>query len=136
MPDFESHQEDKEVLQNDQQLKALLRATSSIAVIGIKGVETEDAFRVPLYLQQQGYRIIPVNPKWEKSWVNELIVISTPLRPRAFLWTSSTFFEPQRTSPSTWMKFSECRRLRKPCGCSLGYTMVPLRPGCVQRAFL
>ena len=66
MPDFKSHQEDKEELQNDQQLKALLRATSSIAVIGIKGVETEDAFRVPLYLQQQGYRIIPVNPKWEK----------------------------------------------------------------------
>ena len=66
MPDFKSHREDKEEFQNDQQLAALLRSTSSIAVIGIKGVETEDAFRVPLYLQEQGYRIIPINPKWEQ----------------------------------------------------------------------
>ncbi|MAJ61041.1 MAG: hypothetical protein CBC48_14420 [bacterium TMED88] len=61
-----SHLEDKEEFQNEQKLEALLRATSCIAVIGIKAVETEDAFRVPLYLQEQGYRIIPINPKWEE----------------------------------------------------------------------
>ena len=66
MSESKSHLEDKEDFQNNQQLKALLQATSSIAVIGIKGVETEDAFRVPLYLQEQGYRIIPINPKWEQ----------------------------------------------------------------------
>ncbi|MDG2050399.1 MAG: CoA-binding protein [Myxococcota bacterium] len=52
--------------QTDAQLKALLQATASIAVVGIKGVETEDAFRVPRYLQRQGYRILPINPKWEQ----------------------------------------------------------------------
>ncbi|MCH2185214.1 CoA-binding protein [Myxococcota bacterium] len=57
---------DQEEFQNDQQLEMILRATSTIAVIGIKGVETEDAYRVPLYLQEHGYRIIPINPKWEQ----------------------------------------------------------------------
>ena len=52
--------------QTDAQIKALLQATASIAVVGIKGVETEDAFRVPRYLQRQGYRILPINPKWEQ----------------------------------------------------------------------
>ena len=35
----------------------------TIAVVGIKAGENDDAFRVPRYLQQQGYRILPVSPK-------------------------------------------------------------------------
>ena len=41
----------------------MLAAARTIAVVGIKDRESEDAFRVPHYLQQQGYRIVPVNPK-------------------------------------------------------------------------
>jgi predicted CoA-binding protein len=47
----------------DDELAALLAAANTIAVVGIKDDESEDAFRVPRYLQQQGYRIVPVNPK-------------------------------------------------------------------------
>lgn len=54
-------------MDNDQKISdeitALLRATRTIAVIGIKDGEAEDAFRVPQYLQQVGYRIVPINPK-------------------------------------------------------------------------
>ena len=41
----------------------LLRRAHTIAVLGIKAGERDDAFRVPRYLQQQGYRILPVSPK-------------------------------------------------------------------------
>jgi predicted CoA-binding protein len=47
----------------DETLKALLQATSSIAVVGIKGDPNEDAHRVPRYMQEHGYRILPVSPK-------------------------------------------------------------------------
>jgi len=49
--------------QSDDELRALLSSARSIAVVGIKDHESEDAYRVPRYLQQQGYRIVPVNPK-------------------------------------------------------------------------
>jgi len=47
----------------DSELEALLRETHSIAVVGAKDLESEDAYRIPQYLQAHGYRIIPVNPK-------------------------------------------------------------------------
>ena len=49
--------------ERDDALAALLAAANTIAVVGIKNDESEDAFRVPRYMQQQGYRIVPVNPK-------------------------------------------------------------------------
>jgi predicted CoA-binding protein len=52
-------------MQSDAELRDLLRRVRSIAVLGIKNGETDDAFRVPRYLQAQGYRIIPINPKLE-----------------------------------------------------------------------
>ena len=57
---------DAGVPQSDEELAALLAATRTIAVVGIKDDESEDAFRVPRYLQQQGYRIVPVNPKLQR----------------------------------------------------------------------
>ena len=48
----------------------LFRDAQTIAVIGIKDHASEDAFRVPEYMQQAGYRIIPVNPKLD-SVLNE-----------------------------------------------------------------
>ena len=35
----------------------------TIAVVGIKDGPSEDAYRIPLYMQAHGYRIVPVNPK-------------------------------------------------------------------------
>jgi predicted CoA-binding protein len=48
---------------DDDALRALLSRVKTIAVLGIKAGESDDAFRVPRYLQQQGYRILPVSPK-------------------------------------------------------------------------
>jgi predicted CoA-binding protein len=49
--------------QADQQLSRLFDEARTIAVVGIKAGEREDAYRVPLYMQSRGYRIVPVNPK-------------------------------------------------------------------------
>lgn len=48
---------------DDRELEALLRNTRTIAVLGIKAGEHEDAFRVPRYMQRHGYAIRPVSPK-------------------------------------------------------------------------
>ena len=49
--------------QEDRDLSQLLSETRTVAVVGIKEGEREDAYRVPLYMQAHGYRIVPVNPK-------------------------------------------------------------------------
>jgi predicted CoA-binding protein len=48
---------------SDRELAELLASARSIAVVGIKAGAGDDAFRVPHYLAQQGYRIVPVNPR-------------------------------------------------------------------------
>lgn len=52
--------------ESDQQLSELLGGAKTIAVLGIKDQESADAYRVPLYLQRAGYRIVPVNPKLDR----------------------------------------------------------------------
>lgn len=52
-----------ESVESDENLKALLESARTVAVVGIKDRESEDAFRIPQYLQRAGYRIVPVNPK-------------------------------------------------------------------------
>ena len=48
-----------------EEIAELLRSVHTMAVVGIKDQPHEDAFRVPQYMQQAGYRILPVNPKLE-----------------------------------------------------------------------
>jgi predicted CoA-binding protein len=50
-------------LHGDRELRELLASTRTIAVLGIKAGENEDAFRVPRYLQRHGFAIRPVSPK-------------------------------------------------------------------------
>ncbi len=50
----------------DSDLRKLLVEVRTIAVVGIKARDDEAAFRVPRYMQRQGYRILPVNPKLER----------------------------------------------------------------------
>jgi hypothetical protein len=50
-------------MQSDAELRDLLRRVRSIAVLGVKAGEDDDAFRVPRYMQAHGYRILPINPK-------------------------------------------------------------------------
>lgn len=53
---------------NDQDTKAkLLDNVKTIAVVGLSSRPTRAGHYVPAYLQQQGYRIIPVNPNLEEA---------------------------------------------------------------------
>jgi predicted CoA-binding protein len=49
--------------ETEEALAQLLGEATTIAVIGIKERPEEDAHRIPLYMQQAGYRIVPINPK-------------------------------------------------------------------------
>ncbi len=51
---------------DDATMRALLERTRTIAVLGLKDGENEESWRVARYLQQHGYRIVPVNPKLER----------------------------------------------------------------------
>ncbi len=48
---------------SDAELHELLRQVRTIAVVGIKSGESDDAYRVPRAMQARGYRIHPVSPK-------------------------------------------------------------------------
>ncbi|GMT42438.1 MAG: CoA-binding protein [bacterium] len=49
---------------NDPELiRKIFGEYSSIAVVGLSGKPDRDSYRVAAYLKDQGYRIIPVNPR-------------------------------------------------------------------------
>lgn len=50
----------------DDQLRELLVSVRTVAVVGIKAGDRDDAYRIPRYMQAHGYRIIPVSPKLER----------------------------------------------------------------------
>ncbi len=45
------------------ELRKIYKETKTIAVVGASGDPTKAAHTIPRYLQRQGFRIIPVNPK-------------------------------------------------------------------------
>lgn len=47
----------------DAQLRQLLEETETIAVVGWSDNEERPSHQVATYLQKQGYRVIPVNPR-------------------------------------------------------------------------
>ena len=53
-------------IETGQALRRLLERVRSIAVVGIKAGAEDDAFRVPRYMQEHGYRILPVSPKLDR----------------------------------------------------------------------
>ena len=44
-------------------VQRILETTKSIAVVGLSDKPDRDSYQVAAYLQRQGYRIIPVNPR-------------------------------------------------------------------------
>ena len=46
-----------------EKLTGIYRGTRTIAVVGASSDESKAAHAIPAYLQQQGYRIRPVNPR-------------------------------------------------------------------------
>jgi len=52
------------VVERDEDLVWILGSSYTVAVLGAHPEESRAAFYVPAYLQRQGYRILPVNPKY------------------------------------------------------------------------
>lgn len=50
----------------DRELRALLGEARTIAVVGLSSREDRPSFDVAAYLQEHGYRVIPVNPREEE----------------------------------------------------------------------
>lgn len=50
-------------MSDDALITDLLRRARTIAVVGLSDKPHRDSYRVAAYLQQAGYRIIPVNPR-------------------------------------------------------------------------
>jgi uncharacterized protein len=46
-----------------QQLLGIYAEATTIAVVGASGDPSKPAHQIPRYLQRQGYRILPVNPR-------------------------------------------------------------------------
>lgn len=51
-----------------EQIRHILEASKTIAVVGASHNEEKNAYTVPAYLQGQGYRVIPVNPTVDEIW--------------------------------------------------------------------
>ena len=45
-----------------QRIKEILEESKTIAVVGLSNKEDRDSNRVAIFLQERGYRVIPVNP--------------------------------------------------------------------------
>ena len=52
--------------EDDSLLREIFERCRTIAVVGIKAGASDDAFRVPHYMQQHGHRIVPVSPKLDR----------------------------------------------------------------------
>lgn len=48
---------------SDDELREIYAATKTIAVVGASNDESKAANEIPRYLQRQGFRIVPVNPR-------------------------------------------------------------------------
>lgn len=48
---------------SDEKIKELLSQSKTIAVVGLSDKPHRDSYKVAQYLQEQGYRIIPVHPR-------------------------------------------------------------------------
>lgn len=47
---------------HDQRMRDILTSTKTIASVGLSSNQEKESYWIALYLKEQGYRIIPVNP--------------------------------------------------------------------------
>jgi hypothetical protein len=51
----------------DALIERILDRTKTIAVLGMKDAPDEDAYRIPAYMADHGYVVVPVNPKLDTA---------------------------------------------------------------------
>lgn len=49
-------------VEKDEELHEILGEVRTVAVVGASGTEGKPSHDIPAYLQERGYRIVPVNP--------------------------------------------------------------------------
>ncbi|NOX61768.1 MAG: CoA-binding protein [Chloroflexi bacterium] len=54
-------------MNDPETIQRILSETKTIAVVGLSSRSHRAGYYVPAYLQQQGYRIIPVNPNLDQA---------------------------------------------------------------------
>ncbi len=52
---------------SDEQLRRILTSAKTVAVVGLSSSPERPGYAVPAYLQNQGYRILPVNPHLDEA---------------------------------------------------------------------
>jgi predicted CoA-binding protein len=50
-------------MNNDQMMKEILLSAKTVASVGLSSSDEKESYWIVSYLKEQGYRIIPVNPK-------------------------------------------------------------------------
>ena len=53
--------------EEQQTIEKILRTAKTIATVGLSGDPEKPSHKIPAYLQEQGYRVIPVNPGLESA---------------------------------------------------------------------
>jgi predicted CoA-binding protein len=68
VPDLRQHQIDRRrPLNEPESIREMLKNTKTIAVVGLTDREGRASYGVSRFMQQQGYRIVPVNPRITES---------------------------------------------------------------------
>ncbi len=52
--------------ETDQQIKTILKNSTTIAIVGLSDSPLKPSNQVARYLQDVGFRVIPINPKYDK----------------------------------------------------------------------
>jgi predicted CoA-binding protein len=60
---WDEDMDEREYSPSDDELREIYKTTKTIAVVGASGDSAKAAHRIPRYLQNQGYAVIPVNPR-------------------------------------------------------------------------
>ncbi len=50
----------------DEEIVDILKSSKTIAIVGISQKQERDSYMVAKYLKEHGYKIIPVNPRYEE----------------------------------------------------------------------
>jgi predicted CoA-binding protein len=79
-------------LNEPETIRTILEKTKTIAVVGLTDKPDRPSFYVSKYMQQEGYRIIPIHPTVTKVWAKRRIRRSMPLMPWREKLTWWTYF--------------------------------------------
>lgn len=95
-------------LSNDEELKRIYESASTIAVVGAHPDSEKPAHYVPAYLQERGYRILPINPGYEgqELWGEPVRATLTELEEAVDVVDFSAAARPFRTTSTRFWQWN------------------------------